>query len=253
MTHEPTPMNCSLLQDHIDDHVDGLLSAPQAERVRAHLDQCPDCREEAEASRLASTSLAEWGEEFGDLEPPEHCFDAILARIEALPPDALTRESPRPQRFAFLRGGRMPATLMGGAAAAAAAVLVVALQLTASHHPAQTGPAPVDPATRRAEPRLSAHRVAPAVTATVAPQPAVAAATASGNTIHAVLNGSSDATPRVAPASLGSSVPALGLGDWIEDQGVRRRRIILRQTSFPANLPGSPMPADFESGRLYPR
>lgn len=80
-------MNCSHVLRKIDDHVDGLLPAEEASSVRDHLDRCRDCRETAAASKAASTSLAVWG----DLEPPTACFDQILAKIQALPPETLHR------------------------------------------------------------------------------------------------------------------------------------------------------------------
>lgn len=82
-------MRCSSVRRRIDDHVDGLLPAEEAERVRDHLDQCGDCRETAFAAKAASTSLAVWG----DLEPPADCFARILHKIDTLPADALTRSS----------------------------------------------------------------------------------------------------------------------------------------------------------------
>ncbi len=78
-------MSCSDIRAILEDYVDGLVAAPVAERVRDHLDRCEACRLDVDASRAASLSMASWG----DLEPPADCFDKILARIEALPPDAL--------------------------------------------------------------------------------------------------------------------------------------------------------------------
>src|SRR5258705_1978240 len=80
-------MRCSSVLPLIDDHVDGLLPAEKAEQVRNHLDDCRDCRDTALAAKAASTSLTAWG----DLEPPEACFDSIWQQIRTLPPDALDR------------------------------------------------------------------------------------------------------------------------------------------------------------------
>jgi len=115
-------MRCKKVRRLIDDHVDGLLPAGKAERVRAHLDHCEDCHAEAEAARAASTSLAVWG----DLDPPAGCFDAILARIEHLPEEARDRGPPTPDgpfvlQFLRGRGGQWIAT--GGLAAAAAIMI----------------------------------------------------------------------------------------------------------------------------------
>ena len=41
-------MRCRLVLRLIDDHVDGLLPARRSERVRAHLEACPDCHAEAD-------------------------------------------------------------------------------------------------------------------------------------------------------------------------------------------------------------
>lgn len=84
-------MNCERVLRNIDDHVDGLLPAQEAESVRDHLDTCRDCRETAAASKAASTSLAVWG----DLDPPSACFDQIMAKIQALPPETLERGANR--------------------------------------------------------------------------------------------------------------------------------------------------------------
>jgi hypothetical protein len=81
------PTRCDDVLRRIDDHVDGLLPAEEAESVRDHLDTCRDCRETAFAAKAASTSLAVWG----DLDPPAACFDQILHRIQTLPPHALRR------------------------------------------------------------------------------------------------------------------------------------------------------------------
>jgi len=108
--------SCASVLRRIDDHVDGLLPAEEAERVRDHLDRCGDCRETALAAKAASTSLAAWG----DLDPPGDCFDRILSKIDALPPAAL-------ERPAFVAARRPSAlrTLRGWAPTAAAAAAVV--------------------------------------------------------------------------------------------------------------------------------
>jgi hypothetical protein len=125
---DPSPA-CDEVLVKIDDHVDGLLPAPEAEAIRDHLDVCADCRDTALATRAATASLATWG----DIEPPEGAFDAILAKIDALPADVLERiPAPAPKRVPFRLDGegatrtRRFATTGLAAAAAVLAALVIA-------------------------------------------------------------------------------------------------------------------------------
>jgi anti-sigma factor RsiW len=109
-------MRCSRVKTRIDEHADGLLPAGEAEAVRDHLEACGACRDLAFAAKAASASLRQWG----DLEPPADGFAKLMARIEALPPDAMRAPAPvlqlRPQ--SFYEKWAMPA----GVAAAAAVV-----------------------------------------------------------------------------------------------------------------------------------
>ena len=109
-------MRCSSILRRIDDHVDGVLPAPVAEQVRDHLDACGDCREIAEAARLATTSLAVW--DAAEM-PSAACFDSILRRVETLPPEAFGRRTAVSPwaRWAFPAG-------LAAAAAVVAAILV---------------------------------------------------------------------------------------------------------------------------------
>ena len=114
-------MRCPSVRRLIDDHVDGLLPAQEAEQVRDHLDDCRDCRETALAAKAASTSLAAWG----DLEPPVHCLDAIWTKIDALPPDALDRPArARSQETSWGRLLRFGVPVAAAAAVVAGFVLV---------------------------------------------------------------------------------------------------------------------------------
>ncbi len=118
----PKPFSCKRTQKLLDDHVDGLLRTADSEGVRAHLEQCTPCDTEAAALRAATASLSVWG----DLEPPPDCFEGILARIEALPPDLL-ESAPHSPALRLLRGGgRWVAT----SSVAAAAVVFLALSVT---------------------------------------------------------------------------------------------------------------------------
>ena len=130
------PMRCSRVRLLIDDHVDGILPAAEAETVRDHLDRCRDCRELALASKAASTSLAVWG----DHEPPNACFDAILCKIDALPADAISRPvRARPIDIVRTRARRWVLPT----AAAAAAVAGVAVVERVQHTPARRGEGPI--------------------------------------------------------------------------------------------------------------
>jgi anti-sigma factor RsiW len=113
-------MRCSRVLELIDDHVDGLLPAGDAEGVRDHLDDCQECRETALAARAASTSLATWG----DHEPPAWCFDQILAKIDSLPPQALRRPPSRSGSSSPRRVLRWAAPTLAAAAAVVAAFVV---------------------------------------------------------------------------------------------------------------------------------
>ncbi len=112
-------MRCSKVLKLLDDHVHGLLPAERAAAVRTHLDACAGCDEEAEILRTATAPLTAWG----DLEPPPGCFDAILARIEALPPELRVPAPAARPRLRVLQGG---ARRLLTAGAVAAAVLVTA-------------------------------------------------------------------------------------------------------------------------------
>ena len=110
-------MRCTRVLRRIDDHVDGLLPAPEAESIRDHLDACAECREAAEVARVSSTSLASWDQV---VAPSDGCFDAILRRVGSLPPETLARR-PAP-----------PWSRWASPVALAAAAAVVAAVLTAN-------------------------------------------------------------------------------------------------------------------------
>ena len=116
-------MRCSKVRTLLDDHADGILPADRSSRVRAHLDTCTDCEQELELLRSVKAPLSAWG----DLAPPPGCFDRILQRIEALPPEMhVTATQPAQPSLRFPRGGARWHVTSG---AAAAAVLVAAVAL----------------------------------------------------------------------------------------------------------------------------
>lgn len=132
-------MRCKKVLERLDDHVDGLLAAPDAEAIRAHLDLCTECRETSLALSAATASLASWG----DAEPPADCFDKILARIDALPPEALAHTPPRGllsrlPSFESVRAARIRWMATSGMAAAAA-VLSAVLLSQAEQRPVRRG------------------------------------------------------------------------------------------------------------------
>ncbi len=129
-------MRCDSIRARIDDHVDGLLPLTEAEAVRDHLESCAPCRTEALAARAASTSLAAWG----DVEPPAHCFDVILRRIDSLPPEALERPRRRRRLAPVVRLVDHRWIGTGGLAAAAA---VLAGFTVAAWEDSVVRPAPV--------------------------------------------------------------------------------------------------------------
>jgi anti-sigma factor RsiW len=114
-------MRCNRVLDRLDDHVDGLLPAREAEAIRDHLDVCTECRETALAVKASSNSLAGWN----DAEPSAECFDKILARLEALPLEAFERAAAAnaarhaPSGFDSARIVRLRRVATGGLAAAA--------------------------------------------------------------------------------------------------------------------------------------
>jgi hypothetical protein len=120
-------MRCKKVREHLDDHVDGLLAAREAEAVRDHLDACAECRDTSLALREASASLSSWQ----DVDPPAECFGRIMCAIDALPPETLARPARR-GAFSFLRrresaGSARTRWFMTSGLAAAAAVMAAVL------------------------------------------------------------------------------------------------------------------------------
>jgi anti-sigma factor RsiW len=138
-------MRCKKVMERLDDHVDGLLAAPEAEAIRDHLDACTDCRETSLALTAATSSLSKWN----DAEPPADCFDKILSRIDSLPAEALEHSAPRGllsrlPRFESVRTARIRWFATSGLAAAAAVLAAVQLSRVETHTvrraPQRSGP-----------------------------------------------------------------------------------------------------------------
>jgi anti-sigma factor RsiW len=141
-------MRCKKVLDRLDDHVDGLLPAPEAEAIRDHLDLCFDCRETALALKAASASLSTWN----DADATPDCFDRILAKIDALPPETLTRPArrnliPMMPRFDGGDVARYRRVATGGLAAAAAVLGALVVTRTET------------PSVRRARPSATSPNV----------------------------------------------------------------------------------------------
>ena len=134
-------MRCSKVLTLLDDYAGGILPADRAGQVREHLEVCPECEQQLVLVReVTAPILSAWG----DLEPPVGCFERIMERIEALPPEmhipAARSEQPSVR---FLRGGaRWHVT----SSAAAAAVLVAAIVLDRAADTDATRTAPERPA-----------------------------------------------------------------------------------------------------------
>jgi anti-sigma factor RsiW len=127
-------MRCKKVMERLDDHVDGILPPTESSEIRDHLDRCDECRETSLALKAASTSLATWN----DVELPSDCFDKILARIDALPPDALQRTAPRGLfsrllRIESVRAARVRWMATSGLAAAAAVLASVLISRVETH------------------------------------------------------------------------------------------------------------------------
>jgi anti-sigma-K factor RskA len=108
------------LRDDLAAYVLGALEEPEAERLRAHLEGCEECRREVRWLEPAVELLPRTVEQ---LEPPSRLRESLLeaVRAEAAP---AAREPPRPARDSWWRKLGLsvwrPAT-----ATAAAAMLVV--------------------------------------------------------------------------------------------------------------------------------
>ena len=112
-------MRCSKALTMIDDHADGLLPADSAEAMRDHVEACAPCRDLVFAARASTASLAQWG----DLDPPAGLFDAIVARIDAMPADEAARHAPRPVAPHVAPRGRLRRFVLPFGLTAAAAII----------------------------------------------------------------------------------------------------------------------------------
>ncbi len=70
------------LKQHLDDYLDGNLSADKAQAVEAHLAECAECRAEVEEIRAILEGAAELPR---SIEPPRDLWPAIDAGLDVLP------------------------------------------------------------------------------------------------------------------------------------------------------------------------
>lgn len=73
-------MNCEYLKDHLDPYLDGEMKNPSlAEKIRKHLDTCPDCREDFNIQRELKLAVGRVERE----RPSPYLETRILAAISA--------------------------------------------------------------------------------------------------------------------------------------------------------------------------
>jgi anti-sigma factor RsiW len=107
------------LRDDIAAYALGALDEPEAERLRAHLEGCEECRRELRWLEPAVELLPRTVEQ---LEPPERIRESLLETVRAeAPPEA--REPPRAARESWWH--RLGPAVWRPATAVAAALMIV--------------------------------------------------------------------------------------------------------------------------------
>ena len=100
-------MSCQRAREHLSDYIDRGLAPGIEGQISAHLETCPDCREELRALR----ALVAASSQLGGRAIPRDISDAVMARIASQP-----RSAPWWQRIArpvvAIPVGAAAATLM---------------------------------------------------------------------------------------------------------------------------------------------
>ena len=103
-------MTCTLINEQLDDYIDGELAADERALLDSHIGECAPCRAELERARNLQARLRDYGE--STMPAPDAAFfDRALL--------SAAREGTRRQRNRWMMTG------FGGAVAAALAVVVV--------------------------------------------------------------------------------------------------------------------------------
>jgi anti-sigma factor RsiW len=113
----------AIMQDRLDDYVDGALAPQDRLELEAHLQGCEVCRAEVAAQRLLGAEVDRLPRE---IAPPRDLWAGIAARIEGAPRRGATPVEEAPAIDLAARR-RISLPWWSGIAAVAASVLLVAL------------------------------------------------------------------------------------------------------------------------------
>jgi anti-sigma factor RsiW len=123
-------MKCKQLETLLSEYLDGELPAPQAERVRQHLAECPRCAERWNGLRRTVRLVGHLGRE----TCPVDLRAGVLAAVGEAPP--ATRRSAVPMGHLWRRSGWSAAAAVVAAGVAVAVLHGGAPRPTALLHPA---------------------------------------------------------------------------------------------------------------------
>lgn len=99
-------MNCIELKNKISELVDGALSAPESNVVKAHLKRCPECRREYNLLRMVAGAVAD----LPQYEPGREFNDRILMALGHQP---VTRQIPAWAKWPIAIGAGIGAVWTG--------------------------------------------------------------------------------------------------------------------------------------------
>ena len=153
MSDRPSPYDCFTVADLLVDYADQLLLPAQAERVAAHLGQCPACREQVTQLRELSAQL-----ELVEPVAPSPSLRPHFLRLVEQEKAALAAAAPPPAPEARVRPmWTSEATRWALRVAAGVALLLTGLALGQWWRPAA---APAVATTTSAPPRAATERLA---------------------------------------------------------------------------------------------